>query len=226
MLCPGILKFSLLLASCMMGRGFIIKPVEEIDCESVSGATRPTHIYNSKYSLLADGNICCPSSEYNEHNVHYCIPNDRVVEICAAQERGSVYEPCFHCLTCAKLIGEKCGGIQGIYGSCDRDLECVDWEDGQEEPAFGVCTANGSPVRAVGEVCGGDRDSLGRCVDGAVCTEVIEAGYYNVCVVEGRWRGHASIVSVYFKAHNCYACALKLAAFLIIVISMNFDFSN
>ena len=40
-------------------------------------------------------------------------------------EGGLVYEPCHFCQTCAKVIGDTCGGNHSEYGKCDEYLECL-----------------------------------------------------------------------------------------------------
>lgn len=38
---------------------------------------------------------------------------------------GQVLDICHCCKVCAKDVGEKCGGIYGIYGKCAEHLTCL-----------------------------------------------------------------------------------------------------
>lgn len=173
-------KFALLVALCTIGRCLpvnrAVNTVMEFDCKTLD-VSRPIAIYNSMYYLDNGGTLCCPL------NSQYCISEQRVMEECAAQGRGINYEPCGHCFTCAKNIGEGCYGIEGIHGLCREGLECVGREE--DEDKIGACAISGdSPLRQLGEDCGGRFDSLGDCASGLVCTEVME-GSNRVCVMGG-----------------------------------------
>lgn len=192
MLSKTLMKFALVLALWTIVRGTPVKRrMTQIDCGSVEGAYRPIAIYNSRYYLLKDDlplvhdSLCCPLHEFDpETNEHYCIDKERIREECAAQGRGIAYEPCFHCFTCAKLLGEQCRGEMGIHGICAEGMKCFGWKDDVNE--IGACKQRGvTPRKQVGEVCGGRFDSLGACEDGLNCTEV-QKGSNRVCVMKGR----------------------------------------
>nr|API81347.1 venom toxin [Hemiscorpius lepturus] len=38
---------------------------------------------------------------------------------------GTVKDPCFCCLVCAKGLNEICGGVWNISGKCGEGLKCV-----------------------------------------------------------------------------------------------------
>ena len=98
------------LANCQYER-----PIPE-GCEN---GLRPVYVFNSAYTILPDGGFCCPCYQ-SESN---CTSEEEVRSICP---NGIVYEPCFHCRTCAQGIGETCGGTYGLQGVCEQTtLECT-----------------------------------------------------------------------------------------------------
>ena len=56
---------------------------------------------------------------------------------------GLTYGICGCCAVCAKLKGEKCGGIWNIHGKCDRGLTCDNERKGMRFRFFatGICVA-------------------------------------------------------------------------------------
>ena len=137
--------------------------VEMVDC-SAEGGTVPIDIFNSRYQILPDGRLCCPLDIFLENGEPYCIPRDRVSEQCEKDSRGVVFEPCVHCMTCAKVLGEQCKGPQYSHGICDSGLKCAGTE--QNENGIGVCIpVEGVQSSGSGEVCGGPLDSFGVCTD-------------------------------------------------------------
>lgn len=182
MLSKDLVKLALILSLCtiIMDCG---QP-EVIDCESLPGS-RPIEIYNSWYWLLNNGSLCCPLNTYNERRDDYCISESRAREECARRGRGIDKDPCLHCDTCTKLIGESCYGPQGTHGFCDKEmgLVCIGMETNKD--FIGVCTTKGGPAqRNIGEDCGGRNDSLGICRSGLACQEV-QKGRNRVCVMNG-----------------------------------------
>jgi len=152
--------------------------MKEHNCSAIEGATQPVDIYNSDYWLLPDNSFCCPLYPY------HCIPEEDVEAYCADEGKKITDEPCFHCKTCAKRLGEICGGVHKINGTCEEELECFGGENG----STGVCMQKGGPPsRDAGEMCGGLLNSLGVCNEDSVCTEV-ERRDHNVCVMEGEGR--------------------------------------
>ncbi len=77
---------------------------------------QPVPVLNSKYSIV-DGNFCCPLN-YADSN---CKTEEEMKCLCP---HGMVDEPCRHCQTCAKGLGEECGGTYGINGECMHGLRC------------------------------------------------------------------------------------------------------
>ena len=60
-----------------------------------------------------------------------CLPCD--MQRCTPKYKlkckgGLVNDVCGCCKTCAKIIGEECGGVFGIYGTCDDGLECITYD--------------------------------------------------------------------------------------------------
>ena len=87
--------------------------------EGCDNGTRPIYVYNSAYTILPDGGFCCPEYHFQSN----CISEEEVRRVCP---HGIVYEPCAHCRTCAKGIGETCGGTHALQGICERaTLECT-----------------------------------------------------------------------------------------------------
>lgn len=79
---------------------------------------QPEPILNSKYTVTAEGGLCCPLHEEDSN----CLSEEQIKCRCP---HGLVHEPCRHCLTCGKGLGELCGGAYGKYGECGTDLECT-----------------------------------------------------------------------------------------------------
>ncbi len=77
---------------------------------------QPVPVLNSYYSFV-DGNFCCPLNYADSK----CKPEKEMNCLCP---HGLVKEPCRHCLTCAKGLGEECGGTNGINGECMDGLDC------------------------------------------------------------------------------------------------------
>lgn len=148
-------------------------PPTELDCKT-PGSSRPMAIYNSMYYLDDEGKLCCPL------NADYCISEERVRAHCKSLGHGVTYEPCVHCLTCAKNRGESCKGIENIYGHCNDGLKCIGHED--DENKTGVCAPIDGPPRQLGEECGGRLNNLGVCDAGLDCTEIRGR---SVCVMGG-----------------------------------------
>lgn len=146
-------------------------PTEEIDCLARNGSI-PVEVFNSKYTILPNGLLCCPrySGDSNCQDVK---------DTCG--ERELVKEPCHHCKTCSKLLGEDCGGPHSIYGKCGSNLVC----SRESNDLIGACVAAGGPsVQQVGQICGGRLDSLGICVEGSVCIKNDKSD--GICVMEGK----------------------------------------
>ena len=101
-----------------------ISPLKNVMCQLPTstcaelGGTTPVDIYNSPYTILPDGSLCCDLYT----GPQTCISEEEVRVHC--QDRGLVLEPCHFCKTCAKIVGERCGGTQGQYGRCEEGLEC------------------------------------------------------------------------------------------------------
>jgi hypothetical protein len=155
----------------------------EYACTDVpGGVTRPRAIYNSVYYIDREGGLCCPL------NAGYCeYTREQMIQKCASLGYGvndGPEEPCAHCYTCARNIGESCYGPQGIQGLCNTKdgLECDGHEDNENKT--GVCVSKNPVLKKIGENCGGRLDSIGVCEDGLVCTEVNE-GKHRVCVMGG-----------------------------------------
>ena len=61
---------------------------------------------------------------------------------------GLVFDVCHCCKTCAKVEGERCGGLWGLYGECDQGLYC-DREDANEfAMTAGICARKGHAYAA------------------------------------------------------------------------------
>lgn len=144
--------------------------IRTIDCSILNG-TKPVDIINSKYTLLPNGTLCCPLERYSQHR-DYCTSKAVMKDICG--DRGIVYEPCFHCKTCAKSIGETCSGPQYTHGHCGKDLLCIG-EGGTNlvnEDMVGACTnSGGRPTKQPGQICGGRFDSVGVCEPESTCVK-------------------------------------------------------
>lgn len=136
-----------------------------------AGGTVPIPIFNSRYRILEDQHLCCPERVYDVVTAEsYCLTEDRVREFCAREGRGMVYEPCYHCRTCAKKVGETCGGLELIHGECDQGLLCAGIEENEER--IGMCIpVSGPETKEVGMECGGRLDSLGVCASELWCSK-------------------------------------------------------
>lgn len=169
-----------ILVGSKLSHAWPVSPMmKEVDCSTLENASRPFDIQNSRYFLINNSRLCCP------YEGGYCSFSDEEMAIrCAAENRTAVYEPCVHCKTCGKLIGETCQGVQNTHGLCGEGLKCIG-NDGENK--IGVCTTEEGPPtgRGAGEVCGGRLNSLGICGEGLECKEVI-TGRPNVCVMTVR----------------------------------------
>ena len=135
--------------------------VTVLNCSALGGY-RPIEILNSRYQILQNGTLCCPLDRYDSNGQDRCIPKEEIEDVCG--EKGLEYEPCFHCFTCAKVLGESCKGLQFTHGLCrSKDLECIGTDI--DEAGVGACTTKGGPPqnKTSGERCGGKFDSLGIC---------------------------------------------------------------
>lgn len=102
-----------------------------VDCREIGG-TVPVDVYNSPYTILPNGSLCCP-----EYIGNSCNKDEKAVATeCPG---GLVYEPCHFCKTCAKLLGMVCGGHQSQYGKCLEGLECI----ASNKNATGICYVEG-----------------------------------------------------------------------------------
>ncbi len=156
--------------------------VKDVDCIAENGS-KPIGMYNSPYTILPNGSLCCPFTPYHLNGESVCFDEDRVEAYCKIRGRGVTHEPCIYCRTCAQLAGETCRGPQLIHGNCDEGLECIG--TGPDDTKVGVCRKVGGPeTKRAGEVCGGRLDSLGACKSGAECEEV-QTGL-SVCVRHGK----------------------------------------
>lgn len=109
---------------------------EEVDCRDIGG-TVPIPIYNSPYTLLPNGSLCCPLYVGDS-----CQTDEEQLDTNKC-EGGLVLEPCHFCKTCAKQAGEPCGGQQNIYGTCDEGLECNQLD---QNSTHGICYGKGMPL--------------------------------------------------------------------------------
>ncbi len=75
---------------------------------------QPVPIINSQYTLV-NGEFCCPL--HSE-----CMRTEREMECLCPH--GLVDDPCRHCKTCGKTLGEECGGRFGIRGECVDEYVC------------------------------------------------------------------------------------------------------
>lgn len=159
LLYQSLLIFSLCaIGSCIALREEIYTVGEEIDCTAIGG-TVPIPIFNSPYTILPNGSLCCP-----KYIGDFC-EDEKVIAGDKCRGRGLVHEPCHFCKTCAKLAGEPCGGHQNLYGTCDEGLECV---EADQNSTHGICY--GKADKQIGEVCGGPYGIRGRCLQDLSCT--------------------------------------------------------
>lgn len=107
------------------------RSVVEVDCREISG-TVPVPIFNSPYTILPNGSLCCPLFPRDS-----CNQDEKV--IATKCPGGLVFEPCHFCKTCAKSAGERCGGIQNQHGTCDQGLECAE----RDQNGTGTCYGKG-----------------------------------------------------------------------------------
>ena len=150
-----------------------------------AGGIVPIPIFNSQYRIRDGQHLCCPERVHDiVTDESYCLSEDRVREFCSREGRGMVYDPCYHCKTCAKKVGETCEGLQLIHGECNQGLECAGIEE--DEDQIGVCIPVSGPEtrEKVGMECGGRLDSLGVCASGLRCYKE-EGSESGVCVMEG-----------------------------------------
>lgn len=103
------------------------------DCKEIGGVV-PVSVFNSPYTILPNGSLCCP-----EYIGDSCNRDEK--EIATKCPGELVYEPCYFCKTCAKQLGESCGGNQGQYGKCDEELECITQNITTQE---GLCYVKGT----------------------------------------------------------------------------------
>ena len=54
-----------------------------------------------------------------------CTPEGKLLRKCKG---GLVIGICRCCKVCAKIIGEECGGLFSIDGTCDVGLECITYD--------------------------------------------------------------------------------------------------
>lgn len=167
--------------------------VQMVNCEDLDG-TVPIPIFNSRYQILPNGSLCCPLDNYLPNGEPYCISKARAEEECAKTGQGLKPEPCAHCWTCAKLLGETCAGPQLSHGHCSDDLECFGTD--QDQNGIGACTTKGGPrISAIGEKCGGRFGSLGTCTADLKCTEEDEDSVDGgVCIMEGQFTPFSSLI--------------------------------
>ena len=138
LLYQSLLIFSLCaIGSCIALREEIYTIGEGIDCTDIGG-TVPIPIFNSPYTILPNGSLCCP-----KYIGDFC-EDEKVIAGDKCRGRGLVYEPCHFCKTCAKLAGESCGGHQNLYGTCDEGLECV---EADQNSTHGICYGKGMPLK-------------------------------------------------------------------------------
>ena len=131
-----LLHQSLLIFSlCAIGSCAVLG--EEIDCQAIGG-TVPVPIFNSPYTILPNGSICCP-----RYVGDFC-EDEKQIAAGKCLGRGIVDEPCHFCKTCAKLAGEPCGGNENQYGTCNEGLECV---ESDQNSTHGICYGKGMPLR-------------------------------------------------------------------------------
>lgn len=71
--------------------------------------------------LLATAALLHPSSGTSCPSTCSRCPPLRISD-CRA---GIAREACGCCLVCAKALGETCGGLDGIYGTCGTNLTCI-----------------------------------------------------------------------------------------------------
>ena len=124
--------------------------------------------------------------------------------------RGVVYEPCFHCKTCAKLIGETCLGRHYIHGRCANGLVCIqkNGTDLQTSEEIGACSTPGSrPMRKPAERCGGTFDSIGICESESSCVEDDEM-IEGVCVKQGKKCGMKNENNYKYFCSQTLCCVL------------------
>ena len=122
----------------------VISTISIVSCqqgvhEVCMNGVKPLFVPNSPYSILPNGSLCCPplledSNCSSEKDMQTKCPDGLLID-----------EPCFFCMTCAKRLGEICGGAYGTLGRCNRSLECNAHEltflSGQN--ITGVCVTKG-----------------------------------------------------------------------------------
>ncbi len=151
-----------------------------VNCSAIANVTR-IEIINSAYYLLSNGSLCCPPKNCQNSE-------DDMVEICGA-ERGIVNDPCHHCMTCGKIKGESCQGIQFTQGQCGPNLSCIN-SNGTVmifEYDEGVCTDKGGAPRNLkpGNSCGGKFGYLGACEPQSRCIHKQDKKR-GICVKHGK----------------------------------------
>lgn len=159
------------------------EPVE-VDCDRFNGSHIPVPVVNSRYRLLQNGTLCCPLNTFDNYGNFYCISDEVMETECRQLNRGVVYEPCYHCKTCAKLEGETCEGPQNSHGFCDSGLECIGTD--QDSNGIGACTVAGGPPtnKDVEEKCGGRFNCFGNCSMGLACVKTTQYDDL-ICIKEG-----------------------------------------
>ncbi|XP_071962358.1 cysteine-rich motor neuron 1 protein-like isoform X2 [Antedon mediterranea] len=111
-------------------------------------------IYSFDFVLLA---ICLSlvselTSGLQVRDCETCSPQECVQPFCKGDV---VLDECDCCFVCAKVEGEKCGGVWGIYGVCEYGLDCkVEQNIGDVLPLdvdnrAGVCTGSPNPTDSV-----------------------------------------------------------------------------
>ena len=128
----SLLVFLLCIVSsrCILGEEFEVYEY----CREIGG-TVPIPIWNSPYTLLPNGSLCCPMYDISR----YCQTDEKLLDTSKCLG-GLVKEPCGFCKTCAKVAGEPCGGHQNLNGTCDEGLECV---QSDENSTHGICLGIG-----------------------------------------------------------------------------------
>ena len=155
-----------------------------VNCMTLNTTVVPVPIVNSRYSILPNGDICCPEYRFDE-NGDYCISDSDMADLCNGA--GIVYEPCYHCKTCGKKIGERCHGTHYMHGHCGNNLVCIgeDGADLEYSEDIGACTTpGGPPTNQPGMECGGDFNSLGFCEPESKCRKGNSTK--GVCIKNGK----------------------------------------
>ncbi len=86
-------------------------------CDFTQGI-QPVKVINSKYSI-ENGTFCCPETS----KISNCTYSPE--EMNCVCPHGIVDDPCLHCKTCGKTLGEVCGGAFGTLGLCVEGYVCT-----------------------------------------------------------------------------------------------------